>query len=598
MQSLKPLIPHISLTVLSFVLLSACGQGFDTQQSTAIHEFRPPLHSSHPRGNNTVILNSPDQQPQSLRIEASRKPIDSLRQAPAASSSQLQSSLDIQGVRLRLKEDNPQLLELRIKLALNDKTPHQNSTSIEGEFYYFEFSARITQTGHPLDTLSKDGSLRIFIRCPGINCSEARIELTHISSGESANIGFRRSIEYFANHSQVPKDFAALSASQRILLEQAIEYNFPIERHIARVGQRILQTLVVNRPPIDSDEGSDETDNLEETQSLELDSVEILTPLTGPPQSTAESTPDASSSSPSTNVSPQPPLMPAKPERPVESALEPPPPIEAAPLPPLMPAKPERPVESSAPDAPSSPPSTSESPRPENAIPLPNSSQTTGQPGSSQTADLVLIPNPWEAFNIQIPNFTISHPIRDPVNINVHFAITPAQNQQPLEPAHRLVAFAQAIIDQRVPIHLHACNYYIRTAMTLAGYTEGYSYLANDFHLLFQTPGQGLDEWEEREFNLVDLPRLREMFNHLPAGYGVVVQIVRPTPRRGHLGIVAKNENGTLWFYDSSLRIDDENPGRPPSARILRDQHLNSNNPTAFRVFSFPRLIRDGTVRI
>src|SRR5690606_23877368 len=116
------------------------------------------------------------------------------------------------------------------------------------------------------------------------------------------------------------------------------------------------------------------------------------------------------------------------------------------------------------------------------------------------------------------------------------------------EPAYRMTLIAKAFVDQKVKIYKNACNFYVRAVMTLAGYTSGRLYKANDFGLLFNTRAQNLNHWKRNSFTYSGsaaqirgkTAALQNTLNSLPEGYATVAQVVRPNRAHGHVAIVTR----------------------------------------------------------
>lgn len=218
-------------------------------------------------------------------------------------------------------------------------------------------------------------------------------------------------------------------------------------------------------------------------------------------------------------------------------------------------------------------------------------------PKRDKAPALALTSDPFKAYGFSPPSKLVSGSVEDPVRFKVLFEIPNAENQQPLEPAFRIAAVSEAFVKQGVKVYKNACNIMTRALMYLSGYTRGRNYLANDFHLLFTAPYHRLDTWRLASFSLdrskskAEGNKLELFLATIPDYHAVVIQVDRNGLKRksgrarsGHTAILFR-KGGQYFIYDASYR------SRAPGARVVDPAKLIRKwSGNYLKIFALPGL--------
>lgn len=410
----------------------------------------------------------------------------------------------IKNVRLDMDDADPTRLNLKVTFA--KAAPLELSTPIQ-------VRGKLT---YSFNGVSKDGRFQVSGNCAENFCEHASFIFRESQSGRYVYVDYSRTLEFLK-----PADLeriAPKNKDDRELLDDVIEYHLPITRHAAKIsgrsaGTSVIDLLIVARPAVDAQEDAEEDD---EQDGLVAPSVPAQPTQPGQPKPTATAKPD-----------------PVKPARNEEHTIE---------------------LEAVGDDE-----SADEGEKPDAATEKPEGSGATPKPSSSAT--LSLTSNPYEVYKIKIPKERLRGlDVQYPSALPATFDIIPAQNQRLGEPVHRMALIAEAFVESEVKIYRNACNIYVRAVMMLAGYTKGETPLANQFARLFQTRGQGLNEWERPTFKnngsqvsqTVNQNGLQTLLKEIPNGYATVAQWVRAGGKHGHVGILARLDN-RVYFMDGTL---------------------------------------------
>ena len=403
------------------------------------------------------------------------------------------------------------------------------------------------------DVKDKSGNYNIQGECLNYSCSRASFIIEDIKTSQRAEIQYVRSYEYLTSE----RDIRVTGVSKE-LIEDAIEYRFPIARHSLRVNDsRDLDKLVIERPHVDYTEesyaaeletqessktailvDSDKAEETTETQErriisrdrIELDADGVIT-VKGQ-LSEAEETNTVESEGIVTKVTPST--------------------ITAA-----------------------------ERPKPR----------------------LRLTPNPFDVYNLDLPEafYPTGHTVNaaNPLNFQDHAAFTAIEDQQAFEPAQRIAAIAKAFVDQGIRVYQNACNHYVRAVMALAGYTEGGVEASNNFHMIFRRSNQGLRDWDDINYSTpsdANKAKVETDLNSLMEGHGIVYQVDRSNLRRangsvksGHTAIIVK-EGSDIVVYQSSHR-------QYGPRRIIQEdpKRLMSTNRPIVNLHHYPGVVSTST---
>jgi hypothetical protein len=381
---------------------------------------------------------------------------------------------------------------------------------------------------------SDDGQFDIKGSCIESFCDHASFIMTEASSGKLVQVDYSRSTEYLK-----PEDLGRIRVSKedKELLSDVIEYRLPITRHAAKVAGRSSKTAIVD---------------LLIVARPEVDTGQESFDDDGGNAAGAPETPDVS-----------------QPQSPVgkdEHVIE---------------------LEATSED-------TDVSPNTQSTTPDEPKSTNSGKKDSH----LILTSNPYEVYDIKFPAERLKNlNVRNPLIQLASFEIVPAEQQRTYEPAFRIAVIAEAFVEQRVKIYLNACNIFVRSVMTLAGYTKGKSYNANEFGQLFKTKGQGLDQWDKFQFtrngssalDAANSGSLQATLNGLPEAHGTVAQWIRPG-RHGHIGIVTRLD-GVVYFIDGSLGANQRGLKKTPVKAI---QLLNDKSRKELNMYGIKGIMRNG----
>lgn len=428
--------------------------------------------------------------------------------------------------------------------------------------YDFEFLADPAES-KIIKVTDAAGLYELSIQCQSTQCGEAWMSFHKIGSDQVTEIRYRRTSQYLTQESG--EHFKATDNDSQ-LIQEAIEYALPVERHQAEITHgKALDSLVVVKPEVDAvDETFAEGDNnTSETPAIDTTNEE-------PHQSDPHSRNGELENPEPENPEPE--------SETVELIVD------------------QRQIiaKDSEPEIVNQDNALETEPQPQNETPpiLKNKNSETASDTQAIVSRLKLISNPLDAFKMTVPArlFTNNQlSIRDPIKLNTNFAIVSASQQTPEEPAFRMAVFAQALVDQKVKIYRNACNIFVRSVMTLAGYTIGRNYNANQFGLLFQEPKQGLNLWDKDGYK--KLPNLQQAQQKLQMDllnysedFGVVAQVDRTALRRhGHVGILVRID-GQIIIYDSSL------DQRGPRKTIVTEKSLLNNSRPILNLYALPQL--------
>ncbi|RYZ67674.1 MAG: hypothetical protein EOP05_17445, partial [Proteobacteria bacterium] len=354
----------------------------------------------------------------------------------AKTKSESDKALANQIKNVRLDMDEMDTSKLNLKIAFIEGAALDASTSL-----ILNVGTTAKQNASPsfaFKTTSKDGRFTLNGICLETFCDHASFLLTEISSSKFVYIDYTRGTEYLK-----PEDLSKVRVNEddKALLDDVIQYHLPITRHAAKVAGRdsknaIVDLLIVARPDIDNEEESFDEDETSGNSTSQSPSQ---------PKPEAEKPPES------------------KTEPKAESKIE------------------EHVIELEATSS--------------DSDVISNTGETTKEPevkpsGKTDTV-LILTSNPYEVYDIKIPTDRLKNlNVRNPLQM-ANFEIVPAEQQRLFEPSYRIAVLAEAFVEQRVKIYQNACNFYVRAVMTLAGYTKGKSYNANQFGQLFKTKGQG-----------------------------------------------------------------------------------------------------------
>ncbi len=510
----------IGFLTLVLAVLSACG---GSKNRTPVEE------------KNFSKLNLGTRQKTSYRVALERPDFSGtpvINDSEVKTDSQFASS--IQHVRLDIIGDSMNVAQLTIKLA--------DKGSIG--FAKFTHSIQKIKDSYGFHGASEDNKYEVTALCTTQLCEETSIVLTERSSQKSVAIRYIHRNEFLK-----PESLRSIevSAKDKTLLEDAAEYHFPIVRHTAQiagreVGKDVVDLLIVERPQVDqsdedftndfSDEPAqpeeaapdyiDEEPIRDEREFIELESSPEGNLLALAPAENSPAPQSAQTVSPQTTETK---TTSKKPTRPAQPAT----PISVA----------QKPTEPARTETPKAEPAKSNEPAP---------------------APLVLTANPYDVYNIRFPAERLRGlTVRDPMKL-VSFDIVPADQQERYEPAYRMAMIASAFVEQKVKIYQNACNYYVRAVMTLAGYTSGRSYQANDFGLIFSSRAQNLNHWAKSTFthtgndrtSAAATSRMDHLLGNIPESYATIYQIVR-RGKHGHVAIVTRVD-GKNYLFDASLK--------------------------------------------
>ncbi len=435
---------------------------------------------------------------------------------------------------------------------------------------------------------SEHGDYSLQIQCLSANCEKAWLRINKVSTHEQVELNFEKTTEYFKSNSEIP---ASSSQEERELLQDMIEYRLPIYRHRVLLSDGTeLDTLVVERPDVDSTDenfSDDGNSDVPEETTTEAPHEEPTTtqpslPVPAPEDSVTPETTEA-----------QAPSQPPKVSLELTSVFPPATETPASPEPEKENKETSNPV---APGIPQSKPetgatkSTTESFK--SAQPAKAKPSTTVAAKPDRT--LYLTSNLREAYDIDIPDRLLksSSAVRNPLLLPVSFEIKSIKDQQPYEPSYRMAVFAEAFVVQKVKIFQNACNIFVRAIMTLAGYTQGQVYNANDFENVFSSNAY-LSKWKKRTFfnggkQGQSAQALESFSANLPEGYAIVEQVER-SGRHGHVGIVLK-KGAQVYIYDASL-----NSHGPRKTAVSAKKLLNKSRPN-IKLYHMPGLVKDSSI--
>lgn len=483
---------------------------------------------------------------------------------PSINEEEVNSSPDlanlIQHVRLDLDGDLLTEAKLRIKIGNNK------------QFHYAQFTSIVKKIGtsYGFSATSEDQKYEVAALCTNQLCEQSSIVLTDRSSKKSVSIRYIHRNEFLKPElfEEIKKQDSEINNNDLILLQEAAEYHFPIVRHTAKVegraeGSDIVDLLIIERPPVDESSEDFSADYTEEPNSsdIENNNETIDGESTQDPLNNYVIELESSSSGITLRTEP------------LESFQT---------------------QEEVSAEAPQAKPATSSK---RNEQPSSQQAQFKAtQPEKANEdaprAQLVLTSNPNEVYRINIPTEKLRNlTVRNPLQF-ASFDIVPADQQERYEPAYRMTLIADAFVKQNVKIYKNACNFYVRAVMTLAGYTSGRLYKANDFGLMFNTRAQNLNLWKPTRFTFSTNARtqqtatssLQGILNNIPESYSTIAQIVRPGKAHGHVGIVT-NMNGKTYLFDASLNR------HGPRKTEIRANTLFNRNRRHVNVYSIEGLI-------
>lgn len=425
-----------------------------------------------------------------------------IKKAKADSNTRLANT--IRNVRLDTAVDEPSKIAARVTFFAQGSADFRIEVGSKKDGRY------------PLAATSASGLHKLEGSCVEAYCDHASLVLTEISSNAIVQIEYSRSTEYLK-----PEDLGRIqvTGADRDLLSDVIEYHLPITRHAAKIagktkGGNVTDLLIVTRPEVDA--GDEDLDGDESGDSATN---------AGAPGAEPAATATPASVAAENHVLE------------LESSSE------------EFDEEPSSPADTQT--------TTSSGKKPD--------TKTETKPAAPKSTDLkdqqlVLTSNPYDVYNVTIPkerlrNMTVNDPLKF-----ASFEIIPAERQSRFEPSFRIAVLAEAFVEQNVRVYRNACNIFVRAVMTLAGYTKGGSYRANDFGKLFETRGQGLDQWKKSSFDRNGAPTagaanvitLQSTLNALPEAHGTVVQVIRTGGRAGHVGIVARLD-GDVFMIDGNL---------------------------------------------
>ena len=216
--------------------------------------------------------------------------------------------------------------------------------------------------------------------------------------------------------------------------------------------------------------------------------------------------------------------------------------------------------------------------------------------GQTPSTRLRLTSNPFEAYNIQIPNrLVVSSEVEDPLSLVTNFNIVNAELQQPMEPAFRIAVIAEAAINQNVKVFDNACNIFVRMVLNLAGYPNGGHYLANDFGQLFEKLVHSLNHWRKASYKIhpnlsASRRTLKSDLDQYLDNYAFIAQVDRSHIRSksgkvkpGHVGILVRS-GGKLYLYDSQYL------GRGPRKKQIGHVQLLNSDRANLNIYSLPEI--------
>ena len=199
--------------------LSACGNSkFDKNegQRTFVHSVTPSESKSSDSDNYRIRLRGQNFEPVRQRNQSFQG------LAPTELSKNVQSAI-LEDNTMTLKIDN-QLVKFQIDYEENLK----------------------------FNELDDTGEYSISGECLDYSCSKAYFKIEDLDANEVAELQYVRTYEYLASDSNIQ-----LNQVSQKLIQEAIQYRFPIARHSLRVNEsRDLDKLVIERPKVDYSEVS------------------------------------------------------------------------------------------------------------------------------------------------------------------------------------------------------------------------------------------------------------------------------------------------------------------------------------------------------
>lgn len=451
------------------------------------------------------------------------------RPADAPSEEQLKSALskEISSFKMLNEITDPLLFQAEVELKTND----DQKTQKPNELLIFVLNRQNEKTQN---LVAEDASLNYLLRlrCVDEMCARGWALLFDKKANQYAEIRFERKIEYIKSLNE-SEPLTEIENIESDLLRDAIEYSLPVVRHSTEVTNGAKASRIVIEAP--------EVDEVSEDFSADEEAP------------TAEATP---SFDPPVKMDP----LPLQTLSPVKKT---PPPIElkAQEPPPVQPIAPKQ-----------NPPQG----------PLKEL-----KPNFELTEDLN------DIYKLKLPPQLLRNSktvIKDPLAIQANFTIVPVSEQQEFEPAYRMAAIANAFVQQKIKVYRNACNIFVRSVMSLSGYSQGSVYNANSFHITFTEKKNNLDKWKMSRFALgnstqtnISKSGLKTYFETLAPSHAVVAQ-VRRSGRHGHVGLLVR-EGKDVVVYDASL-----NQHGPRRTVVNPNQFLNSSRPNA-HLYSLPGLV-------
>jgi hypothetical protein len=221
-------------------------------------------------------------------------------------------------------------------------------------------------------------------------------------------------------------------------------------------------------------------------------------------------------------------------------------------------------------------------PQPQAQIEKQNTVQAPSVVPVKQT--IIVTEDPTKAFNIKLPSefFRKGFVVTGNFNIKDHFSIVPAELEDPTEPAYRLFVVAEEFHKQQIKILQGACNYFVRSVMIVAGYSEmgKKNFNANSFHhILKGTVEHDLNRWENELVNFTEerasaqRAYLETEIAKIPDRHAVIVQTIRQG-RHGHVAFLAPVD-GKLMKIDVSIDTKNRQNQVPRAREVKGEQLLN-----------------------
>ena len=459
------------------------------------------------------------------------------------SASPQEASEPSDSYRIRLRGQNFEPVRERNKtfqgLAPTDLSKSIRSTTLEDNTLTIKISDKLItfqidyEENLRFTELDETGEYSITGSCIDYSCSKAYFKLEKLSSKEVAEVQYVRTYEYLTADSKTN-----IPNVSRKLLQDAIKYRLPIARHSIRINEsRDLDKLVIEEPKVDLGEDNyDENGTVVITNPEETDGPKVITgPIATNPNTRTEKRIELEADGVITVT-----VNPDKKDKPETQTVV------------------------------------------------------------SQEVELRLTPNPYDVYaELELPEnfFPSGYQVRptDPTNLQDNLAFTPIEDQDAFEPAQRIAAIAKAFVDQNIQVYQHACNFYVRAVMALAGYTEGGVERSNDFHKIFRRNSQGLRDWSMLSYTSpteANKTKLDTDLNNLVELHGIVYQVDRSNlstsngrERHGHTAIIVK-EGSDIVVYESNWNR------HGPRRTVTDPKRLMSNNRPIVNLHHYPGVIR------